>query len=221
MQRKANSILRQRQTSLLYIPPTKKLREQLLNDNHNAPIAGHLGVFKTYELINHYYWWPSQLKDVKAYVKGCFTCQQNKASRQKKATLLNPHTPPELPWESISLDIIGPLPESNGFNAILSVIDHFSKVIHLIPTTTELSTKGLINIYLKQIWKLHCYDARSQYFPRSVTACRFLFFLSFPLDYIIDPQMAQPPTRLRFVSFLSFYSFYYGLIVIAQQSSRI
>ena len=28
-------------------------------------------------------------------------------------------------------------------------------MIHIIPTTTELSTKGLINIYLKQIWKLH------------------------------------------------------------------
>ena len=29
------------------------------------------------------------------------------------------------------------------------------KMICLVPTTTELSTKGLINIYLKQIWKLH------------------------------------------------------------------
>ena len=28
-------------------------------------------------------------------------------------------------------------------------------MIHLIPTTTELSTKGLTDIYLKQIWKLH------------------------------------------------------------------
>ena len=35
-----------------------------------------------------------------------------------------------------------------------------------------------------------CYDARSQYFPRSVMVRRFLFFLSFPLDYIIDPRMA-------------------------------
>ena len=28
-------------------------------------------------------------------------------------------------------------------------------MIRLIPTTTELLTKGLIDIYLKQIWKLH------------------------------------------------------------------
>ena len=126
-----------------------------MNNHHDAPIAGHPGVFKTYKLLNHQYWWLSQLKDVKTYVKGCSACQQNRVSRQKKAAPLNPHTLPELPWESISLDIIGPLPESNGFNAILLVIDQFSKMIHLIPTTTELSTKGLIDIYLKQIWKLH------------------------------------------------------------------
>ena len=130
----------------VYIPPNKELREQLLNNHHDAPIARHPGVFKTYELLNHHYWWPSQLKDIKTYVKGCSTCQQNKASRQKKAAPLNPHTLPNSPWESILLDIIGPLPESN---AILLVIDQFSKMIRLIPTTTELLTKGLIDIYLK------------------------------------------------------------------------
>ena len=112
------------------------------DDNHDAPIASYPGVFKTCELLNHYYWWLSQLRDVKTYVKGCSACQQNKALRQKKATPLNPHTLPESPWESISLDIIKPLPESNGFNAILSVIDRFSKKICLILTTTELLTKG-------------------------------------------------------------------------------
>ena len=75
--------------------------------------------------------------------------------KTKKAALLNPHLLPESPWESILLDIIGLLPESNEFNAILSIIDQLSKMIHLIPTTTELLTKGLIDIYLKQIWKLH------------------------------------------------------------------
>ena len=107
----------------IYIQLNKNLREQLLHDNHDMPIVGHPRVFKTYKLINRHYWWLSQLRDVKTYVKGCITCQQNKASRQKKAAPLNPHPPPESPWESISLDIIGPLPESNGFNAILSVID--------------------------------------------------------------------------------------------------
>ena len=37
----------------VYIPPDKKLWEQLLNDNHNAPIAGHPGVFKTVMMLGH------------------------------------------------------------------------------------------------------------------------------------------------------------------------
>ena len=127
----------------VYILPNKKLQEQLLNNNYDAPIAGHPRVFKTYKLINWYYWWLSQLKDIKTYIEGCSTCQQNKASRQKKATPLNPHPLPESPWESILLDIIGLLPESNGFNAILSVIDQFSKMIHLIPSPATRVTLGI------------------------------------------------------------------------------
>ena len=36
----------------IYILPNKKLQEQLLYNNHDTPIVGHPGVFKTYELIN-------------------------------------------------------------------------------------------------------------------------------------------------------------------------
>ena len=38
---------------------------------------------------------------------------------------------------------------------IEALSSHQNLWIHLILTTTELSTKRLINIYLKQIWKLH------------------------------------------------------------------
>ena len=138
-----------------YIPPDIKLREMILYDNHDAPIAGHPGIFKTEELIRRQYWWPTLGSDVKKYVKGCDSCQRNKASRQSKATELHPHEVPTTPWESISLDIIGPVPESRGYNAILAVIDRFSKMIRLIPTTTELSSSKLVEIYRDQIWKLH------------------------------------------------------------------
>jgi hypothetical protein len=43
------------------------------------------------------------------------------------------------PWEDISADLISPLPESKGHNAILAIIDQFSKMIHLIPTTMEIT----------------------------------------------------------------------------------
>ena len=125
------------------------------------------------------------------------------AKQNIKTNLLNPHTLPESPWESISIDIIGLLPKSNGTNAILSVIDQFSKMICLILTTTELSTKGLINIYLKQIWKLHgiCYNTQSQYFPQSVMVHHFISFLLFHL--ITSPICRWHSHRHVFVLFPS------------------
>ena len=62
-----------------YVPPDPKLRQDILHDHHDAPLAGHPGVFRTDELVRRIYWWPSLLTDVKKYVKGCDACQRNKA----------------------------------------------------------------------------------------------------------------------------------------------
>ncbi|HYT45077.1 MAG TPA: transposase family protein, partial [Methylomirabilota bacterium] len=52
-------------------------------------------------------------------------------------------------------DLIGPLPESKGYNAIISMIDRYSQMIRLIPSNTELTSMDLVTIYRDQIWKLH------------------------------------------------------------------
>jgi hypothetical protein len=139
----------------LYIPPNPKLRQDIMRDMHDAPVAGHPGVFRTDELIRRQYWWPSLLTDVKKYVKGCDACQRNKAIRQKKSAPLHPHDIPQGPWQEISADLIGPLPESKGSNAILAITDRFSKMIHLIPTNVTLTAGGLAELYRDHVWKHH------------------------------------------------------------------
>jgi hypothetical protein len=69
------------------------------------------------------------------------------------------------PWEDISADLIGPLPESKGHNAILAIIDRFSKMIRLIPTTTEITALRLAELYRDNIWKMHG-------LPRRITSDR-------------------------------------------------
>jgi transposase InsO family protein len=59
------------------------------------------------------------------------------------------------PWEDISADLISPLPESKGHNAILAIIDQFSKMIRLIPTTMEITALRLAELYRDNIWKMH------------------------------------------------------------------
>ena len=57
-----------------------------------------------------------------------------------KKTPLNPNTVPDTPWEIISVDLISPLPESKGKNAIMVIVNRFSKMIWLFPVSTEITS---------------------------------------------------------------------------------
>ena len=59
------------------------------------------------------------------------------------------------PWEIISVNLIGPLPESHGKNAIMVIVDRFSKMIRLFPTTTEITSQGVAKIFRDEVFKLH------------------------------------------------------------------
>ncbi|SJL18204.1 uncharacterized protein ARMOST_21782 [Armillaria ostoyae] len=85
-------------------------------------------------------------KDIKAYVGGCETCQQTKSSNKAKSAPLYPNTIPTEPWTHISIDMITGLPESNGHDALLVIVDRFSKAIILVPCNVELSTEGWAQI---------------------------------------------------------------------------
>ena len=82
-------------------------------------------------------------------------CQRTKPHRTPAKTLLHPFSPPSRPWESITIDIIGPLPESQGFNAILVIVDQFSKVIKLEAITMELTSEGTARILRDQVFRDH------------------------------------------------------------------
>jgi len=73
----------------------------------------------------------------------------------KKAGELHPLKIPEGLWKEISIDIIGPLLKSNRKDAILVIVDRFTKIIHLKATTTNISSEKIAKIYWNEIWKLH------------------------------------------------------------------
>ncbi len=59
----------------IYIPRKASLRGEIISRSHDHITAGHPGIEKTKESILREFWWPKIKKDVKAYVKGCETCQ--------------------------------------------------------------------------------------------------------------------------------------------------
>ena len=139
----------------IYVPKDKTLRAKIIKVHHDETVAGHPGRNKTQELITRNFWWPRMTNDIRLYVSGCDTCQRTKAHRNKKHAPLNPNEIPTRPWEIISIDLIGELPESKGFNAICVIVDRFSKQIHALPTNMELTSEGLARIYRDQVFRLH------------------------------------------------------------------
>ena len=93
----------------IYVPNNKKIKEEILKENHDSVDVGHPGQQRMLELLKRNYWWPGLKEDVKRYVQGCFKYQQNKVQHQRKAGELHPLEIPQGLWQEISIDIIGPL----------------------------------------------------------------------------------------------------------------
>jgi transposase InsO family protein len=62
---------------------------------------------------------------------------------------------PEAPWDVISIDFIVELPESNGYDAIMNVVNSVTKRAHFIPTHTTINAEGAALLFLKEVWKHH------------------------------------------------------------------
>ena len=113
----------------IYIPSNKKIREEILKENHDLVDVGHPGQHRILEMLKRTYWWPGLKEDIKKYIQGCFKCQQNKVQHQRKTGELHPLEIPQGPWQEISIDIIRPLSRSNGMDAIVVIINRFIKMI--------------------------------------------------------------------------------------------
>ena len=89
------------------------------------------------------------------YVKGCATCQQNKIQTHKKRTPTFgiTTTPGMKPFSQITLDLITGLPQINGKDAILTIVDHgCSRAAIFIPCATTITGPGIAQLYLRNVY---------------------------------------------------------------------
>ena len=76
----------------LVVTGGKEIHQNLLQWYHDSITAGHPGVWKTWQAIQHDYWWPTMKAFVKEYVTGCVICQQTKTITRRNQPLLQPIT---------------------------------------------------------------------------------------------------------------------------------
>ena len=137
--------------SCVYIPNTSDLRHRIVSLCHDTKVAGHLGRFKTLELVSQNYWWLNMSRYVGLYVSHCDLCLRTKIQRHLPTGELQPLPIPEERWNTISMDFISELPESGGYDSIMVVVDSVGKRAHFSETLTIVTAAGATNLYLRNV----------------------------------------------------------------------
>ncbi|GFT14847.1 putative gag-pol protein [Nephila pilipes] len=110
-----------------YIP--ESFRKIVFNSVHNL---AHPGIKATTKLLKSKFVWPSINKDARTWTRSCLKCQKSKVTRHVQSPFQQYHNVSKR-FTEINLDIIGPLPSSEGFRYCLTIIDRYSRWPEAIP----------------------------------------------------------------------------------------
>ena len=158
--------------SALCVPDGSDLHRDILRELHCSPYSGHLGMNKTYSLIKRHFYWPHMQDFVNTYVRGCVTCQRNKPPVGQVAGKIQPLPVPSGIWEDVSMDFVGPLPQTaRHHDYILVVVDRLSKMAHFLPCKSNITGQQTAQLFVDRIWSLHG-------LPKSVVTDRGRQFLN-------------------------------------------
>ena len=154
----------------LIIPRTGSLRETLFQLAHD--VLGHFEFDKTYGSLRSAYYWPNMRRDLeKGYVASCPDCQRNKSSTSKPIGPLHPLPIPDQRGDSVAIDFIGPLPEDDGKNCIITFTDRLGSDIQLTATRTDLNAEELAYLFFD---KWYCENG----LPADIISDRDKLFMS-------------------------------------------
>ncbi|BHF67819.1 hypothetical protein SprV_0301084800 [Sparganum proliferum] len=87
-------------------------------------------------------------KDLKAWTRACIPCQRSKIQRHKKAPIGTFPTP-DARFSHIHLDIVGPLPLSNGCSYLLTCVDRFTRWPEAIPLP-DVAAPTIVKAFLSR-----------------------------------------------------------------------
>ena len=122
---------------------------------HDHPTASYPGIFNTYLLVSQDYWWLDMKQFIKAYVQGCAICQSTKSctTRPKIPTFPISTEQNNAPFEMIAMDLIVDLPKSNGFDSILTIMDHdCMKAAIFLPCNQTVDIPEVVERYAKHVF---------------------------------------------------------------------
>ncbi|GFU32912.1 retrovirus-related Pol polyprotein from transposon 412 [Trichonephila clavipes] len=148
---------------LIVVP--EGLRDRIKSLCHEGTSA-HLGITKSKDKLNRYFYWPNCYRDMEQFVKTCDQCQKaGKPNDKKKAPLKLVPVIQEV-FTKLNIDAFGPLPiTSKGNRYLITAICMSSKFPEAIPVSDISSSNPVERFHrtLKRLLRVLCLDAGSEW----------------------------------------------------------
>ncbi len=146
----------------------REYRERVMKLGHDR--NGHLGAEKVHKLISRYFVWPSMARDLIAYCGSCELCQRKSKVKPRRAPIVERPILAE-PFESVAIDLVGPLPKGKGGNRYLltyvCLATRWPEAVPLRNITARSVVEGLWSIFSRtSIPELILSDQGSQFCGR-------------------------------------------------------
>ena len=146
--------------------PSNKYSVQLINDIiqefHSVPLAGHLSKDKTLEKLQRYWKWERMVETIEKFIENCLPCKKSKRRVTARANNNVPYPIPDMPWEVVAMDakpINRATPTKRGNTGVWIFICKLTRRAHIVPIDVrkgEMDSQKLAEIYMDHVEGFAC-----------------------------------------------------------------
>ena len=130
---------------------TKEERRKILQEFHEQPRGGQLGMKRTFDRIKLYTSWPGMKQEIEDYIRQCDICQKNKITQRKTKLPLQITDTPEIVRQNCSMDIVGPLTQTCEVNKYFLTCQALLSKYTLAVPISQQDALTVAKVFVEQI----------------------------------------------------------------------